>query len=191
MTDAAASDRYSEDYAAEHGRFTLVPAVYVVLRRGDDVLLQLRTGTGYYDRHWAAGAAGHLDQGETMLEGAVREAAEELGVAIDPADLTVLTVMQRTDAADPKPVEERLDVFFECRRWGGEPHAVESKAAEVRWFALDALPEPIVPHERVVIERLAPGTEPLPPLVSFGFDRHVVAELGSTTPSATGPTDMP
>ena len=96
MTD---NREYSESYAADHGRFAVIPAAYVLLRRGDEVLLQLRQGTGYYDGHWACGAAGHIERGETLLAGAARETREELGVEVDESDLEVLTVMHRTGAS--------------------------------------------------------------------------------------------
>ena len=60
-------------------RFRVVPAAYVLLRRGDEVLLQLRRNTGYMDDHWAAAAAGHVEADESVFEAAVREAREELG----------------------------------------------------------------------------------------------------------------
>ena len=67
-------------------RFRLVPAAYVVLLRpsgtGDEVLLQLRQHTGFMDGHWACAAAGHVEEGESAPAAAVREAAEELGVAM-------------------------------------------------------------------------------------------------------------
>ena len=44
-------------------RFQVVPAAYVVLRRDDEVLLQLRRGTGYMDGYWACAAAGHVERG--------------------------------------------------------------------------------------------------------------------------------
>jgi 8-oxo-dGTP pyrophosphatase MutT (NUDIX family) len=72
-------------------QFRVVPVAIVFLRRdvGDtaEVLLQLRQGTGFMDGHWAAAAAGHVEAGESVLEAAVREATEELGITIDPADL--------------------------------------------------------------------------------------------------------
>ena len=50
-------------------RFQVVPAAYVVLRRsdiGDEVLLQLREGTGYMDGHCATAAAGHVEAGSAF-----------------------------------------------------------------------------------------------------------------------------
>jgi hypothetical protein len=43
-----------------------------------------------------------------------------------------------------------------------------TKSADLRWFPLDALPDPLVPHERAVLEGVRAGT--LPPIVTFGFD---------------------
>jgi len=165
------TDHYTDAYASTHGRFTVVPAAYVLLRRtgahGDEVLLQLRRGTGYYDEHWAFGAAGHVEAGESLPTGAAREALEELGVEVAPSALELLTLMHRTDGSG-RPIEQRFDVFFQVREWSGEPRIVETqKAAALEWFALDALPEPVVPHERQVLEGLRDGR--LEPVSVFGF----------------------
>lgn len=146
-------------------RFQLVPAAYVILRDGDRILLQLRRNTGYRDGFWATAAAGHVEAAETVVEAAAREAREELGVV--PEDLTPLTAMHRTGTADP--IDQRVDFFFTCTRWSGEPRRVEEeKSAGIEWFALDALPENVVPHERFVFERLREG---IPPIVEYGFTR--------------------
>jgi len=148
-------------------RFALVPAAYVFLLRGDSVLLQLRSSTGFRDGYWAAGAAGHVERGETVFAAAIREAAEELGVRIAPADLEALTAVHRTQATG-KAVDERVDFFFACRRWTGGPRPVESaKSAGLRWFPLDALPDPVVPHELLVLDALRNGTPPR--IATFGF----------------------
>ncbi|HLU54217.1 MAG TPA: NUDIX domain-containing protein [Pseudonocardia sp.] len=152
-------------------RFRVVPAAYVFLLRGTgagtEVLLQLRSGTGYRDGHWAAAAAGHVEAGESVFEAACREAVEEVGVKIDPVDLEPLTAMHRTHRNDD-PIDERVDFFFGCRRWVGEPRLVEqAKAAGLGWFPLSALPDPVVPHERYVLEALR--DDRLPTITTFGF----------------------
>jgi 8-oxo-dGTP diphosphatase len=149
-------------------RFSVVPAAYVFLRRGDEVLLQLRRGTGYMDEHWAAGAAGHVEAGETVFQAARREVGEELGIVVEIADLRALTVLHRT-AGNHNPIDERVDFFFECRAWTGDPHRVEeAKAADLRWFAIGALPDPVVPHERFVLDGVASGR--LAPVAAYGFE---------------------
>ena len=152
-------------------RFVVVPAAYVVLlrsgARSEEVLLQLRANTGFRDGHWAIGAAGHVEAGESVLAAAAREAAEELGVLVAQGDLEPLCAMHRTQATGD-PLDERADFFFACRRWAGEPRRVElHKTADLRWFPLAALPEPVVPHERVVLEGLRRGA--LPPILVHGF----------------------
>jgi 8-oxo-dGTP pyrophosphatase MutT (NUDIX family) len=136
--------------------------------RGDgaeaEVLLQLRRNTGYMDGYWAAAAAGHVEKGETAYDAVRREAVEELDVS--DLHLAFVTAMQRTRGADP--IDERIDFFFVARGWSGEPRVVEPvKCAELRWCRLDSLPDPVVPHELVVLTGLRSGY--VPPYTHFGF----------------------
>lgn len=152
-------------------RFQVVPAAYVIFRRThegvEQLLMQLRQNTGYMDGHWACGAAGHVEQGESVLAAAAREAREELGVRVEVADLVPVTVMHRTHPGGG-PIEERVDFFFECRSWVGEPALQEAdKAAALAWFDDDTLPAPVVPHELHVLDALRART--LDPVVTFGF----------------------
>lgn len=147
--------------------YALIPASYVYLVRGNEVLLQLRSGTRYMDGHWVAGAAGHVERGETARAAAVREAAEELGVLIAEDDLHLATIMQRTDGTD-HPREQRIEWFWTVTRWRGEPQIQEThKAAECRWWSLTELPSPVPAYERLVLDGIADGS--LPPDLSVGF----------------------
>jgi 8-oxo-dGTP pyrophosphatase MutT (NUDIX family) len=151
-------------------RFSVIPAAYVYLLRpstagGDEVLLQLRQHTGYRDGHWAAAAAGHVEKGESVYDAALREAAEEVGLT--EVSLQPWCAMQRTGAGDD-PVDERVDYFFVARAWTGTPRIMEpSKCAGLQWFALDALPSPVVPHEQRVLDSIRLGSTP--PIVVDGF----------------------
>jgi len=153
-------------------RYRVVPAAYVLLMRparggGEEVLLQLRQHTGFMDGHWACAAAGHVEAGESVLAAAVREVTEELGLTIREDQLIPLTAMQRTRGTGD-PIDERVDFFFGCRSWSGEPRRMEpAKSADLRWFPLPALPHPVVPHERVVLDGVR--TRALPPIATFGF----------------------
>ena len=168
MTAGQQPEGYTEEYAASHGRFVVVPAAYVFLLRdgatGPEVLLQLRQNTGYMDGHWAAAAAGHVERGETAYDAAHREALEELGIT--EVDLTFVTSMQRT--RHDQAIDERIDFFFTARTWSGEPRIMETeKAVELRWCPLAALPDPVVPHERAVLEAVRSGTTTA--YSTFGF----------------------
>lgn len=151
-------------------RFVVVPAAYVYLLRPSatghvpEVLLQLRQNTGFMDGHWAAAVAGHVEKGESVYEAGRREAAEEVGVT--DLRLAPWCAMQRTGCGDP--IDERVDYFFTSMSWAGTPGIMEPlKCADLRWFGLDALPSPVVPHEQWVLESLRSGSTP--PIVTFGF----------------------
>lgn len=161
------TERYRDDVA---DRFRVVPAAYLLLLRvgpqGDEVLLHLRRGTGYRDGHWAV-VAGHVEDGESVLSAAVREAAEEVGVQVDAADLRPLCTVHRT-VVGGGPIEQRADFFLATRSWVGDPRVMEAaKAAAMGFFPLAALPEPCVPHERRVLDAVAAGV--VPAILTEGF----------------------
>jgi 8-oxo-dGTP pyrophosphatase MutT (NUDIX family) len=162
---------HSPTQAGTLDRFVVVPASYVFFLRpvdGDDhVLLQLRQNTGFMDDHWAAAAAGHVEKGETAYDAARREAVEEVGVG--DLELEFVTAMQRTQGGEP--IDERVDFFFTCRTWSGEPRIMEPrKAAALEWFPLTDLPDPVVPHELKVLRGLRDG---IASYSSFGFATDV------------------
>ena len=165
-------------------RFALVPASYVYLLRagddGDEVLLQQRGPVPYMPGHWAAAAAGHVEPGETAYDAARREALEELGIT--DVDLEFAFTMQRSRFGPA--VEERADFFFTARSWTGEPRIVETeKATSLGWFGLDALPEPMVPHEAYALANLSSGVGYL----AFGWDdRPSGGGRGRWAPAGSG-----
>ena len=100
-----------------------------------------------------------------MYAAATREAEEEVGVTA--VELVPLTAMQRSQHTG-KPVDERVDYFFAATSWTGEPRILEpQKCADLRWFRLDALPDPVVPHELAVLTALRDGD--VPPILTHGF----------------------
>jgi 8-oxo-dGTP diphosphatase len=119
----------------------IVIDVHVLLVRGDEVLLSKRRGR-YGDGMWHL-PAGKLEAGESVLAAAVREAEEEVGVRIAEEDLRfVHTLHARGDG-----VGSRMGLFFEVRRWAGEPVNREpDKCYEVAWFRRDRLPENMIPY---------------------------------------------
>jgi ADP-ribose pyrophosphatase YjhB (NUDIX family) len=119
----------------------IVIDVHVLLVRGDEVLLSKRRGR-YGDGLWHL-PAGKLEEGESVLGAAVREAEEEVGVRIAEEDLRfVHAVHARGDG-----VGSRMGLFFEARRWVGEPVTREpDKCYEVAWFPSDRLPENVIPY---------------------------------------------
>lgn len=133
-------------------RFKLVVSVYVIFGRGSELLLLRRANTGYEDGNYGL-VSGHHDGSEPLRAAAAREAKEEAGVEIDPASLTFATVLHRSQD------EERLDFFFEARRWQGELRNAEpEKCAELAWFPIDGLPENTIAYVREAIAHWQSGT---------------------------------
>lgn len=82
---------------------------------------------------------GVLEVGELVREAAIREAREETGLIVEPADL--LGVYDRVLRNDEQRVQYHYVLIdFLCRRVGGDLQAADD-AAEVRWFTREELPE--------------------------------------------------
>ncbi len=121
-------------------RFSLVAAVHLFLIRDGMVLLLRRYNTGYEDGRYSV-PAGHLDGGEEVVTAAVREAREEIGIALEPRDVRVVGVMHR------RSINERVDFFVSANAWTGELTNHEpDKCDELVWAPLDALPENVIPY---------------------------------------------
>jgi 8-oxo-dGTP diphosphatase len=81
---------------------------------------------------------GVLEVGELVREAAIREAREETGLIVAPADL--LGVYDRVLRNEEKRVQYHYVLIdFLCHKVGGELSAA-SDAAEVRWFTREELP---------------------------------------------------
>lgn len=128
--------------------------VHLILRRPDDtVLLARRSGTGYADGMLNA-PSGHVEEGEDVRAAMIREAAEEVGVAIDPAAIRVALVMQHRAPLG----EARTGWFFEARTWQGTPVNREpDKCSGLGWYPLDGLPDDMVAYCRAGFEAYRAG----------------------------------
>jgi 8-oxo-dGTP pyrophosphatase MutT (NUDIX family) len=123
-------------------RATFPVTVHLLFFRADQVLLLRRFNTGYADGQYSV-PAGHLDGGETVLAAAAREAKEEVGVEIEPGDMTFSTVMHRIEEV------ERVDFFVQVHQWRGEPFNAEpDKCDELCWGDVQRLPVNMVPYVR-------------------------------------------
>lgn len=130
-------------------RFRLIPTVYLVLRRGNEVLLLRRANTGYQDGKYSL-VAGHLDGDELATEGLVREAKEEAGIVVNPKKLRLVHLGHRLGR--PQKGEERLDMFFETTDWAGTITNCEpQKCDELAWYPIDTLPDATIPFVRNVL----------------------------------------
>lgn len=138
--------------------------VHVLLVRAGRVLLSRRRDPNpLFDGRWHL-PSGKLDAGESVLEAAVREAEEEIGVRLDPAGLRLVHTLHVTASG----LEPRLGLFFEARDWAGTPENREpEKCSGLDWFGLDALPPDLIEYPAAGIAGYRAGT----PFSARGWDR--------------------
>ena len=131
-------------------RFSNITAVFVALRNEKgEYLLQRRVNTGYLDGYYDFSATGHLEVGESLLQCAVRETAEEIGVIVHPEDLSLIHINQNNINNNPY-----LNFTFLCEKWKGTPTICEpEKIDEMQFFSTDALPDKCTLNVRMLEER--------------------------------------
>ena len=136
-------------------RFKLIPAAYLVLRKDNQVLLLRRANTGYQDGKYGL-VSGHLDGDELGTVAMAREAKEEAGIDVDPANLRFVHVSHRLTRNDPG--QERIDLFYELREWQGQIiNAEPEKCDDLSWFDIDSLPSNMLPFVKRVLSDIANG----------------------------------
>jgi len=126
----------------------------IILRRDNKVLLMRRFNTGFDDGLYHC-VGGGVDGCEPITQAMVREAREELGVKVEPANLKVVHVLH---FRGPNRDYEYVNFFAEATEWEGEPQNIEPhKCDDVCWFACDALPATLMPSVKHVIESVGRG----------------------------------
>ena len=120
--------------------------VHLFFFRENQILLLRRFNTGFRDGEYSV-PAGHLDGGETVMDAAVREAEEEVGVKIEVSDMTFSTVMHRIED------DERVDFFVQVHKWQNEPFNAEpDKCDDLRWVEINSLPANIIPYVKQALD---------------------------------------
>lgn len=131
-------------------RFKIIPAVYLVLRKDDKVLLSKRYNTGYQDGMYSL-IAGHLEGRELCTEAIIREAKEEANIIINNEDLKFIHALHRLNINGDS---ERMDFYFEANKWHGEIRNLEpEKCSELTWFNINNLPINILPFVKYVLTK--------------------------------------
>ncbi len=125
-------------------RFGLIPEVHLFLLDDDRLLLLRRCNTDYENGNYSV-VAGGVEADEEVAAAAIREAREEVGIDVHPADIDVVGVMHRKGADGVVSV-----VFFlTARVWSGEiVNAEPWNHDEVSWHSVDNLPENMIAYVR-------------------------------------------
>ncbi|GHB07441.1 NUDIX domain-containing protein [Streptomyces termitum] len=151
--------------AAPSGTVPNVVGVHLYLERGGQVLLGLRHPDSAY-----AGGSWHVLAGHCEAEAAtaclVREAYEEAGLVIDPADVDLVHTVHMRERPSAAP---RVQLFFRARHWEGVPELREpDKCVAWQWWDAKDLPEPTVPYTRAALDGIRAGRA----YTELGWTRH-------------------
>ncbi|MFI7087621.1 NUDIX domain-containing protein [Streptomyces anulatus] len=118
------------------------------------VLLGLRHPKSKYAGDTWHYLAGRCEQ-EPALACLVREAREEAGLVIDPADVELVHVVHVVDVPGSMPL---MQLVFRACRWEGTPEVREpDKCLTWRWWPQDELPDRLVSYTRTAISAIAEG----------------------------------
>lgn len=143
-----------------------MPVAAHLLLRDDEgrYLFMRRANTGYADGQWSV-PAGHVEQGETLVQACRRETIEEIDVDLAIRAFTPVLIQHKYDTDG----EERIDVFFRADLPAGsrariaEPQSCDMLA----WRQLDGPPIPLIPYVANALDMIVSGGGPVS---YFGFD---------------------
>lgn len=129
-------------------RLKIIPAVYIIFLKGNQILLMRRSHTGFCDGEYGL-PSGHLEKDETLIQSALREAKEETGIKLTPTNLELVHVLSRK-----KPNKEvYVDLFFVAKKWRGEPKICELQRCDHQdWFPLNNLPINMIDYVRQTLD---------------------------------------
>ena len=130
-------------------RYKLSVSVFLVIRRGKEILLLKRENTGWMDGFFSI-PAGAIDGNETLVNAVIREAQEEVGITVDHKDVLLSHTMHCFTHN-----EEWLGQFFSTKKWKGDLRVMElNKHSEIKWVEVNNLPNNTIPYVIQAINKI-------------------------------------
>ncbi len=130
--------------------------INLIIKKDDKVLLFFRNdGFFNYDGGWWVLPAGHIEQGETAMAAAIREAKEELDIDIAINDIKCVHVISNLASRT-----ESFEFFFEVSKYNGTIRNCEGdKCADMQYFTLDEVAKlkNVVSTARIPLASIARG----------------------------------
>ena len=146
----------------QHRRRVVVDVILLLMRNGR-ILLRERANTGYGDGAYEP-PTGQLADRETIVETAVRVAADEAGMVIRAENVSLAHVMHDVSGSG------RIAFFLTVSGWQGEHTArgghlehfehfehTEPAPPGARWFPVGNLPTNMLDRSRVALRNYAEG----------------------------------
>ncbi|MCI8411236.1 MAG: NUDIX domain-containing protein [Clostridia bacterium] len=130
-------------------RYKMPVSVQVILfNKNNEVLLLKRNSTGFSDGLYGF-IGGHVEKNEMVINAAIRETKEEIGIDINREDLVFKSVMNRKVDKNT----EYIDFVFIVKDWQGNIKNMEAdKCSELVWCKPNNLPKNIIDFEKYLID---------------------------------------
>ena len=117
--------------AHEDGNFHRTAYVWIMNDK-KELLLQKRSATKKsHPNFWDISGVGHIRAGETVIEGAIRELKEELGVEVKEEDLQYIATIKSTK--NPKNMEFQYVYLLNCNKEIEEYIFEDNEVSEVKY----------------------------------------------------------
>lgn len=123
--------------AHEDGNFHRTAHVWIINDK-NELLLQKRSATKKsHPNCWDISGAGHIRVGETVIEGAIRELKEELGVEASESDLNYIATIKSTK--NLKNMEFGYVYLLRCNKKVEEYIFEDKEVSEVKYVYFEEL----------------------------------------------------
>jgi 8-oxo-dGTP diphosphatase len=150
MTRTLMQPLAAETTARNSRHFQFIVDIHLLLVSNGDLLLGRRANTGYGDGAYEP-PSGRLAERETLVEAAVRVAAAEVGMALDPARVTLAHVLHDVSGAG------RMAFFLTADGWAGPTSESSASYSDFGWYPLTDLPANMIDRARVAVRNYAAG----------------------------------
>ena len=118
--------------AHEDGNFHRTAHIWIINDK-NELLLQKRSATKKtHPNCWDISGAGHIKAGETVIDGAIRELKEELGVEIEEKDLQYITTIKSTK--NTKNMEFQYVYLLNCNQKIEENIFKDGEVSDVKYI---------------------------------------------------------
>jgi 8-oxo-dGTP diphosphatase len=136
--------------------------IIVIKKQGQKQYIMLHQRKGELGANYWGSGGGHLELGESLQAGALRELEEEAGSDLKVTNASFLGVYNFTEM-EPK---HYVDISFLAEYVSGEPtNNAPKETTDWQWFDLEDLPQPLFPPVAVYLKALTSGER--------FFDSHV------------------
>jgi 8-oxo-dGTP diphosphatase len=132
--------------------------VNLILEQDGKFLMIYRENTKVYQHAYAL-PAGKVEKGTSLKENIIREAKEEVGITLNPEDLSLAVTLWAKYRNEAGELIEDVGFFFKATQFYGEAiNAEPHKHGHIKWVSFDAIPKNTLPFTQVALDAYRQGS---------------------------------